>query len=67
MTGGSAKVVVVGKNHQETWLRCSTRLEEYNGEDRVRNLAQCGHLFRAECIDQWQQKNTICRTYVSFF
>lgn len=55
-----SQVMILGESHQETMMCCSICLEEYHGKDRVRSLAQCGHLFHAECIDQWLQKNNTC-------
>ncbi|XP_042027274.1 putative RING-H2 finger protein ATL21A [Salvia splendens] len=64
-----SQVMVLDEGNQDTALMCcSICLEEYHGKDRVRSLGQCGHLFHAECIDQWLLKSNscpICRTPLS--
>ncbi|KAL9687661.1 hypothetical protein QQ045_032068 [Rhodiola kirilowii] len=49
----------------ETSMECSVCLSAVCGEDMVRMLPNCKHLFHLECIDKWLGLHTtcpICRT-----
>lgn len=40
--------------------RCTVCLAEYNEEDKLRILPNCGHSFHASCIDIWLHKQSTC-------
>ncbi|CAA3019004.1 RING-H2 finger ATL38-like [Olea europaea subsp. europaea] len=40
--------------------QCTVCLAEYNEEDKLRILPNCGHSFHASCIDIWLHKQSTC-------
>ncbi|XP_022862497.1 RING-H2 finger protein ATL22-like, partial [Olea europaea var. sylvestris] len=50
------------------FVSCAICLEEYQCEETIKYITQCGHYFHCDCIDQWLQKNQscpVCRTSLS--
>jgi len=39
---------------------CSICIEQVNDKELVKRLPKCGHMYHAECIDTWLDKNNIC-------
>ena len=39
---------------------CSICIEQVNDKEIVKRLPKCGHMYHAECIDTWLDKNNIC-------
>ncbi|KAK9160305.1 hypothetical protein Syun_006646 [Stephania yunnanensis] len=47
---------------------CAVCLNEFRGEEKIRILPGCSHLFHIDCIDVWLQSNAncpLCRTSIS--
>ncbi|KAL6549942.1 Homeobox protein B-H1 [Orobanche minor] len=46
--------------------RCAVCLYEFGGEDEIRRLANCRHIFHMSCLDRWmdhdQKTCPLCRT-----
>ncbi|KAL6553612.1 Homeobox protein B-H1 [Orobanche gracilis] len=46
--------------------RCVVCLYEFRGEDEIRRLANCRHIFHRSCLDRWmdheQKTCPLCRT-----
>ncbi|KAI4370699.1 hypothetical protein MLD38_019020 [Melastoma candidum] len=40
--------------------QCAVCLSEYNLEEVLRILPNCGHSFHASCVDRWLQQHTTC-------
>ncbi|XP_010912670.1 RING-H2 finger protein ATL58 [Elaeis guineensis] len=40
--------------------QCSVCLGEYQPNDRLQRIPQCGHTFHVDCIDHWLTTNTTC-------
>ncbi|CAL5392404.1 unnamed protein product [Camellia sinensis] len=62
------------KGDQENGLReksfseCSVCLNDFQEEEKVRAIPNCGHVFHVDCIDVWLQSNVncpLCRTSIS--
>lgn len=39
---------------------CSICIEQVNDKEIVKRLPKCGHMYHAECIDTWLDKNNMC-------
>lgn len=42
------------------FCRCSVCLLDYEGNDLLRKLPRCSHLFHVQCIDQWLESHCTC-------
>lgn len=40
--------------------QCSVCLGDYQSNDRLQRIPQCGHTFHVDCIDLWLATNTTC-------
>ncbi|MCD9639536.1 Homeobox protein B-H1 [Datura stramonium] len=47
-------------------VSCAVCLYEFNGEDKIRRLPNCRHIFHRSCLDRWmdhdQRTCPLCRT-----
>jgi hypothetical protein len=39
---------------------CSISLQEFNGNDQVRQILYCGHIFHENSLEEWFTRNTVC-------
>ncbi|KAH0452756.1 hypothetical protein IEQ34_017080 [Dendrobium chrysotoxum] len=53
-------VVVFKESFSVRETQCSVCLGDYQAEDRLQRLPQCGHTFHVDCIDHWLVSNTTC-------
>ncbi|KAF6150141.1 hypothetical protein GIB67_023096 [Kingdonia uniflora] len=47
-------------NKDSTSLCCSICLADYKGNDMLRLLPDCEHLFHLSCVDPWLRQNPTC-------
>lgn len=55
----AAKEGDAGNNHNDSDHKCLVCQHEYEDQERLRRLP-CGHLFHAECVDEWLQTHDNC-------
>lgn len=53
-------VVVFKESFSIRETQCSVCLGDYQADDRLQRLPQCGHTFHVDCIDHWLANNTTC-------
>ncbi|KAG8370399.1 hypothetical protein BUALT_Bualt14G0112900 [Buddleja alternifolia] len=59
------------KDHEvfeKTSCECAVCLNEFQEEEKLRVIPNCGHFFHIDCIDVWLQNNAncpLCRTSIS--
>ncbi|GLT61840.1 hypothetical protein SLA2020_345170 [Shorea laevis] len=58
-----------GKDFGErSFCECAVCLNEFQEEEKLRRIPNCGHVFHIDCIDVWLQNNAncpLCRTSIS--
>ncbi|PKA57159.1 RING-H2 finger protein ATL7 [Apostasia shenzhenica] len=53
-------VVVFKESFAIRETQCSVCLGDYQADDRLQRLPQCGHSFHVDCISHWFSSNTTC-------
>lgn len=57
-----------GPERENSFVECAVCLSEFQEQEKLRVIPNCGHLFHIDCIDVWLQNNAncpLCRTSIS--
>ncbi|KAL7105459.1 hypothetical protein ACP275_07G045900 [Erythranthe tilingii] len=69
----SASIIINNNNNNNAMIKtttcdCAVCLNEFQEDEKLRIIPNCGHLFHIDCIDVWLQNNAncpLCRTSIS--